>query len=66
MDFHKRGARMDEQIRLLRALWTQPSVSFQGRFDRIPEAGINPLPVTRPIPIWLGGESDAVIRRVRV
>jgi len=64
MDFHKRGARMDEQIRLLRALWTQPSVSFQGRFDRIPEAGINPLPVTRPIPIWLGGESDAVIRRV--
>jgi probable F420-dependent oxidoreductase len=64
MDFHKRGARMDEQIRLLRALWTQPSVSFQGRFDRIPDAGINPLPVQRPIPIWLGGESDAVIRRV--
>lgn len=63
VDFHTRGARMDEQIRLLRALWTQPWVSFQGRFDRILEAGINPLP-GRAIPIWLGGESDAVLRRV--
>jgi len=64
VDFHKRGARIDEQIRLLRALWAQPTVSFEGRFDRIPDAGINPLPVRRSIPIWLGGESDAVIRRV--
>ncbi len=63
-DFHARGARMEEQIGLLRALWTQPSVTFEGRWDRIPDAGINPLPVQRPIPIWLGGESDAVIRRV--
>ncbi len=63
-DFHTRGARMEEQIRLLRALWTQQSVTFEGRWDRIPEAGISPLPVQRPIPIWLGGESDAVIRRV--
>jgi probable F420-dependent oxidoreductase len=63
VDFHTRGARIEEQIRLLRALWTQPSVSFEGRFDRIPDAGINPLP-RRMIPIWLGGESDAVIRRV--
>jgi probable F420-dependent oxidoreductase len=63
-EFHRRGARMEEQVRVLRALWTQPSVAFDGRFDRIPAAGIRPLPVQRPIPIWMGGESEAVIRRV--
>lgn len=62
-DFHTRGARVKEQIEVLRALWTQPSVTFQGRWHRIRDAGINPLPVQRPIPLWMGGESDVVLRR---
>jgi probable F420-dependent oxidoreductase len=63
-DFHTRGRRMEEQITLLRRLWTEPHVDFSGRWHSIPDAGINPLPVQRPIPIWLGGQSEAVIRRV--
>jgi probable F420-dependent oxidoreductase len=63
-DFHTRGRRMEEQITLLRRLWTEPLVTFEGRFDRVPDAGINPLPVQRPIPIWMGGMSDVVQRRV--
>ena len=49
---------------MLRALWTQSSVTFEGEWDTIIGAGINPLPVQRPIPIWMGGNADAVIRRV--
>jgi alkanesulfonate monooxygenase SsuD/methylene tetrahydromethanopterin reductase-like flavin-dependent oxidoreductase (luciferase family) len=55
---------MEEQIDLLRKLWTQPLVNFEGRWDSIPDAGINPLPVQQPIPIWMGGMSDAVQQRV--
>src|SRR5207237_6918212 len=62
-DFHTRGRRIEEQITLLRALWTEPVIDFQGHWHRIPEAGINPLPVQRPIPIWIGGHSDAAIKR---
>jgi probable F420-dependent oxidoreductase len=65
-NFHNRGRRIEEQIRVMRALWTERVVDFDGRWHRIPEAGINPLPVQRPIPIWLGGQSDAVLRRVAV
>ena len=62
-DFHTRGARSEEQIAVLRALWTQPVASFHGRWHHIDEAGINPLPVQRPIPIWLGGHSEAALKR---
>jgi probable F420-dependent oxidoreductase len=62
--FRERAAREEEQIRLLRELWTRPLVTFEGRFHRVVEAGINPLPVQRPIPIWLGGMAEAVIKRV--
>jgi probable F420-dependent oxidoreductase len=65
-NFHNRGRRIEEQIRVMRALWTERVVDFDGRWHRIPEAGINPLPVQRPIPIWLGGQSAAVLRRVAV
>jgi len=61
--FQTRGRRMEEQIGLLRKLWTQPLVTFDGRFDHIADAGINPLPVQRPIPIWMGGMSDVVQQR---
>lgn len=62
-DFRTRGARMEEQIHILRALWTQESVTFHGRWHHIEAAGISPLPVQRPIPIWMGGDADVVLRR---
>jgi probable F420-dependent oxidoreductase len=63
-DFHTRGARSVEQVEVLRALWTQPIVTFHGRWHHITEAGINPLPVQHPIPIWLGGTAEIVLKRV--
>jgi probable F420-dependent oxidoreductase len=62
-DFRNRGRRAEEQIEVLRRLWTEPVVDFDGRWHRIPAAGINPLPVQRPIPIWIGGSAEAAIRR---
>lgn len=63
-DFATRGAREEEQIDLLRRLWTEEQVSFEGRFDRVTAAGLAPLPVQRPIPVWLGGSSEAAYRRM--
>lgn len=63
-DFSNRGRRVEEQVRLLRKLWTQPLIDFAGQWHIVPEAGINPLPIQRPIPIWFGGRADVVLRRV--
>ena len=63
-DFHNRGRRIEEQVKLLRELWTQPLVNFNGQWHTIPDAGLNPLPVQRPIPIWFGGRVDAALRRM--
>ena len=63
-NFNNRGRRIEEQITLMRALWTQETVNFEGRWHRVTHAGINPLPVQRPIPVWMGGSAEAVIRRV--
>jgi probable F420-dependent oxidoreductase len=63
-DFSTRGRRMEEQVDLLRRLWTEPSVTFDGRFDRVTGAGLAPLPVQRPIPVWFGGQSDRAYRRI--
>lgn len=63
MDFHNRGRRQEEQIEVLRLLWTQPTVRYEGRWHHLPAVGINPLPIQRPIPIWLGGMSEAARRR---
>jgi probable F420-dependent oxidoreductase len=62
-NFHNRGRRMTEQVAVLRALWTQEVVDFSGRWHRIDHAGIKPLPVQRPIPIWMGGMSEPAIKR---
>ena len=62
--FGDRGRRMDEQIRLLRRLWTEPSVTDEGTYEQVRGAGLSPLPVQRPIPIWLGGSSAPAYRRV--
>lgn len=61
-DFERRGAVLDEQAELLRRLWSEPLVSFEGEFHHIDRAGIAPLPDT-PIPIWFGGYSPAAYRR---
>lgn len=58
MDFASRGARMGEQVEFMRALWTGREVTFTGEHNRIEAAGIWPLPVQRPIPVWFGGASD--------
>jgi probable F420-dependent oxidoreductase len=63
-DFHTRGRRQEEQIGLLRRLWTERTVDHAGEFDRIEGAGIAPRPVQRPIPIWMGGASEAAYRRI--
>ncbi|HEV2360742.1 MAG TPA: LLM class F420-dependent oxidoreductase [Acidimicrobiales bacterium] len=62
-DFSTRGARLEEQVSLLRRLWTEESVTFEGRFDRIEGAGICPLPLQRPIPLWFGASSPQALRR---
>ena len=62
-DFHDRGARIEEQITLLRALWGQTAITFHGRWHTVEDAGINPLPA-RQIPIWIGGSADVTLRRV--
>ena len=61
--FTNRGKRIEEQIDVMRALWTKELLTFEGQWHRIPDAGINPLPHRRPIPIWMGGESDVVVKR---
>jgi probable F420-dependent oxidoreductase len=62
-NFHDRGKRSEEQIEVMRRLWTEPVVDFDGRWHRIPRAGINPLPVQRPIPIWIGGSAEPALKR---
>jgi probable F420-dependent oxidoreductase len=61
-DFHTRGKRVDEQVKLLRELWAKPLVTFKGDFDTVTDAGLNPLP-PQPIPIWFGGNIDVALRR---
>ena len=61
--YHTRGQRIDEQIAVMRKLWTEPVLSFDGQWHHIEGAGINPLPVQRPIPIWIGGAAERVLRR---
>jgi probable F420-dependent oxidoreductase len=63
IDWKTRGARQAEQVEVLRRLWSEDLVSFSGRFHNLNEVSIVPPPVQRPIPIWFGGLSDAVVTR---
>ncbi len=63
-NFHNRGRRIEEQVEVLRQLWTKQLVTYSGRWHTIPDAGLNPLPVQQPIPIWFGGHAEPVLRRV--
>lgn len=62
-DFSNRGARLQEQVRLLRRLWTEPSVTHEGVHERVTGAGLAPLPVQRPIPVWFGAVADRALQR---
>jgi probable F420-dependent oxidoreductase len=62
VNFSKRGRIMDEQLQLLRKLWTEPLVDFEGEFHQLRRCGLNPLPPSPP-PIYLGGWADPVLRR---
>lgn len=62
-DFHNRGKRSEEQVEVLRALWTNDIVTYKGKWHSIPDAGLNPMPVQQPIPILFGGMADPVLRR---
>jgi probable F420-dependent oxidoreductase len=61
--FSDRGRRVGEQVELLRRLWTEPTVNFEGTYERVTGAGLAPLPLQRPIPVWFGAASPAAYRR---
>ena len=60
-NFHNRGKRSEEQVQVLRALWAEPHVTFKGQWHSIDDAGINPLPTRRTIPLWFGGHEDVTL-----
>jgi probable F420-dependent oxidoreductase len=63
-NFRNRGRRSEEQAHVMQQLWAAPHVKFDGRYHHIDDAGINPLPRDRRIPLWYGGAEDATLRRV--
>jgi len=63
-DFSNRGQRIAEQVDLMRRLWTEQSVTFEGSYETVTAAGLAPLPIQRPIPIWFGATSAPALRRV--
>ncbi len=63
-NFHTRGKRSEEQVAVMRALWTKELVDFKGKWHTIPDAGLRPLPVQRPIPIWFGGRAPDALKRI--
>src|ERR1700716_1778768 len=62
-DFSNRGRRIEEQVLLLRRLWTEQAVTFDGVYERVTGAGLAPLPVQRPIPVWFGAQSPRAYER---
>jgi probable F420-dependent oxidoreductase len=63
-NFTNRGRRIEEQVEVMRKLWTEPIVDFHGRWTTIDRAGINPLPIQRPIPVWFGGSAEPALQRL--
>lgn len=62
-NFHNRGKRLEEQIEVMKALWTQARVDYEGRWHKLSGINLNPLP-DQPIPLWMGGGAeDALLRR---
>lgn len=63
-NFANRGRRSAEQVEVMQRLWAEPHVSFEGRWHRIDDAGINPMPVHRKIPVWFGGHVEQTLERI--
>src|SRR5207245_10266514 len=63
MNFKNRARRFEEQIALMRRLWTEPVLTFEGRYHTVRSAGITPLPVPRPIPLWIGASAEVAVQR---
>ena len=63
-NFRNRGRRSEEQVALLRALWKDELVDFEGKYHTVRQAGINPLPVQQPIPVWMGAVAETAVKRV--
>ena len=63
-NFKDRGGRSEEQVEVMRKLWTQELVTYEGRWHKITDAGLNPRPIQKPIPVWFGGGHEQTFRRV--
>ena len=63
IDPAERGGRADEGLQILRRLWSEDAVTFDGRYYHLQDASIVPKPVQKELPIWIGGSSEAAIRR---
>ena len=63
-DFATRGRRLEEQIGLMRQLWKEQVLTFEGEFDQVDRAGLNPLPTRGDIPIWMGGKGPRILDRI--
>lgn len=63
LSFKNRARRFEEQIGLLRRYWQEPVFTHEGRYEKVTAAGINPLPIQRPIPIWIGGSAEPALKR---
>ncbi len=63
-NFRNRGKRSEEQVQVMQALWADPHVTFKGRWHTIDDAGINPLPAARRIPVWFGGHHEETLKRI--
>ena len=63
-NFHNRGRRSEEQVQVMQKLWAEPHVSFEGKYHRIEDAGINPRPSSGKVPIWFGGHHERTLPRI--
>ena len=63
MNFKNRGQRLEEQIEVCRLLWTEQHVTYEGRWHKIDDAGLAPMPIQRPIPVWIGAFQPVAISR---
>src|SRR4051812_12995279 len=63
-NFSNRGRRSAEQVQVMQALWAEPHVTFNGRWHKVEDAGINPLPVHRKVPVWFGGHVEQTLERI--
>jgi alkanesulfonate monooxygenase SsuD/methylene tetrahydromethanopterin reductase-like flavin-dependent oxidoreductase (luciferase family) len=63
-NFHNRGRRSEEQVQVMQKLWADPHVTFEGRWHRIEDAGINPRPASGKVPVWYGGHVEQTLQRI--